>query len=133
MLIACNNRPSNPSNNFPFVNEQPTYEQKVRTVEEEEKANPLRFVSVDVKYNSNFWGDKVKLDGEITNTATVANFKDVIVKITFYTKTRTRIRSEKITIYEFVNAGRRITFFKKISAPSNYSTITAEIISATPY
>ncbi len=118
---------------FPLSNQQPTYEQKVRSVEEEENANPLRFLEVEVNYKPNFWGDKLKLDGKITNTATVANYKDVAVEIVFYTKTKTRISSKKITFYEYVNAGKSISFFKKIDSPSNCHRITAEVISAIPY
>jgi hypothetical protein len=56
------------------------------TIEQTENSDPLRFLSVDGKYNESFWGTKFKLKGKITNRATIADYKDVVVKITYYSK-----------------------------------------------
>lgn len=48
----------NISNSSVFPTE--TYEQKVMTVEELEKAMPVNFLDASGNYNENFWGNKIK-------------------------------------------------------------------------
>ena len=70
------------------------------SVEEMEKADPTRFLSADGTYSQNFFGTKFKVDCEITNTATVASYKDVVVRVTYYAKTKTVLGTNDYTIYE---------------------------------
>lgn len=77
-----------------------SYQEKVMTVEEMESAEPLKFLTADGEYNKNFWGNKFKIRGTIRNSATVATYKDAVVRITYYSKTKTEMGSKDFTIYE---------------------------------
>jgi hypothetical protein len=61
------------------------YESLKLTIEEQEKMAPLTFLSVDGKLWENLIGQTV-IEGDISSSATVAKFKDVVLKVNFYTK-----------------------------------------------
>src|ERR1051325_8908101 len=81
-----------------------TYQQKVMTVEEIERADPAKFLEAGGRYNENFWGDAMKVHGTITNKATVANYKDAVVEITFYSNTDTELDRKRYVIYKYLPA-----------------------------
>ena len=59
------------------------YEQTKETLEETEKKNPKRFLSVDGYKRRNLIRETV-VKGTITNKATVASYKDIDVEISFF-------------------------------------------------
>jgi hypothetical protein len=110
-----------------------TYNERVKSVDEIERENPLRFLSASGDYKENFWGDKIKVNCTIYNSATVVTYKDVVVRITYYTKSDTSIGSENYTIYEVFppNSGKTIKL--KINNYTNTSYINWEVVSADVY
>lgn len=118
----------NISNSSVFPTE--TYEQKVMTVEEIEKATPVNFLDASGNYNENFWGNKIKVHGVINNTATVATYKDAVVRVTYYTKTNTEIASADYTIYDIFPPHSEVKFELKIDNYENVSTIGWDVIEA---
>lgn len=107
-----------------------TYQESVMTIQEIEAASPLNYLQADGTYNTNFIGDKVKINGVITNTATVTTYKDVTVRVNFYSKTNTLIGSEDYTLYEFYPPNSKQEFKLKVKAYNNVSTLGWEIINA---
>ena len=107
-----------------------SYEESVMTIQEIEAASPLNYLQADGTYNSNFIGDKVKINGIITNSATVTTYKDVTVRVNFYSKTNTLIGSEDYTLYEFYPPNSKQEFKLKVKAYSNVSTLGWEVINA---
>ena len=79
-------------------------------------------------YNENFWGDKIKVHGVIKNTATVASYKDAIVRITYYSKTKTELGSKEYTIYDIFPAHSEVKFELKIE---NYKDLNIKRSSIT--
>ena len=61
------------------------YEQTKETLEETEKKNPARFLSVTGKDKRNLFGQTV-VKGTLNNTAKVASYKDVQIKLSFYSQ-----------------------------------------------
>lgn len=112
------------------TNTSSTYEESVMTIQEIEAANPLNYLQADGSYRENFIGDKIKIDGSITNTATVTTYKDVTVRVNFYSKTNTLIGSEDYTLYEFYPANSKQKFKLKVKAYSNVSSLGWEVIKA---
>lgn len=110
-----------------------TYNEKVKTVEEIEHEDPVRFLRASGDYKENFWGDKIKINCTIYNNATVATYKDVEVQVTYYTKTNTSIGSETHTIYEVFPPSSSKTIKLKINNHSNVNSIGWEVISADVY
>ncbi len=113
-----------------FVLPAETYEQKVMTVEEMEMATPVNFLNASGNYNENFLGNKIKFHGVIKNTATVATYKDAVVRVTFYTKTNTEIATADYTIYDIFPPHSEVNFELKIDNYENVSTIGWEVTEA---
>lgn len=109
-----------------------TYEEKVMTVAEIESSEPTKFLTAEGNYNNNFWGTKIKVHGTITNSATVASYKDAVVRITYYTKTETPIRSNDYTIYETFLPTSTTKFELKIDNYEDVNSIGWEVVSAVP-
>lgn len=109
-----------------------SYQEKVMSVEEIERSQPANFLTADGTYNSNFWGDKLKVHGTITNSATVATYKDALVRVTYYSKTNTELGSKEYTIYDFFPAHSTKKFELKIDNYQNVNSIGWDVISAVP-
>ena len=107
-----------------------TYQESVMTIQEIEAASPLNYLQADGTYNTNFIGDKLKINGVITNTATVTTYKDITVRVNFYSKTNTLIGSEDYTLYEFYPPNTKQEFKLKVKAYSNVSSLGWEVIKA---
>ncbi len=108
-----------------------TYQEKVMTVEEIERSQPTNFLSADGEYNENFWGTKIKVHGVITNKATVATYKDAIVRVTYYSKTKTELANNDYTIYESFPPHSSTNFELKIDKYKDANSIGWEVIQAT--
>ena len=110
-----------------------SYFEKVQTVEEIEKGNPTQFLKATGTYNSNFWGNKLRIHGQVINTATVANYKDVVIKVHFYSKTQTEIKSEDFVLYDHFPAHSTKAFDLKVDKPKSCETAGWEVVSASTY
>lgn len=108
-----------------------SYHDKVMSIEEIEQSQPTNFLYASGTYNENFWGDKFKISCEIINKATVASYKDVIIRVTYYTKTKTKIGSEDHTIYEIFPPTSSKIVDLKVNNYKNVSFIDWEVINAT--
>jgi hypothetical protein len=102
------------------------------SIEEIENSDPIRFLSAEGKYNESFWGSKIKIRGSITNTATVADYKDVTVRVTYYSKTNSVLGSNEYTLYEVYQPNTKTPFRLDITNYENVNTINWEVISALP-
>lgn len=111
----------------------PTYELQVMSIEEQERANPAAFLKSDGTYRQTIFGQKFEVEGTITNNATVANYKDIVLEFVFYTRTKTVLSSEQYTIYEFVPHAQTKTFKFKIARPAAAASVGWNVVSATPY
>jgi hypothetical protein len=103
------------------------------TVEEQEKADPARFLNATGKYRKNFWGDKVNIDGIIVSTATSANFKDALIRVTFYNDNKAVVAEKDFVIYEYVPARGSKEFKLKTDWPSGAKSCGWEVVNATGY
>lgn len=69
---------------------------------------------------------------KITNKATIARFKDVVVTITFYSQTETPIESKEFTIYEYFEPNTTKSIDLKVYPPEAMSKFGIEVKGATP-
>lgn len=109
-----------------------SYQDKVQSIEEIEKADPLTFLSVEGKYGENFWGDKIEIEGTITNLATVASYKDAKVRVNFFTKTKTLLGSEEYTVYEIFKPNSQKNFTLTVKNYENVNSIGLDVVEAIP-
>lgn len=121
-MFTPNNSKSTPSN----------YQEPKLTIEEIENSNPKRFLSVEGKYNESLFGNKFKVKGIITNKASKADYKDIIIQIKYYSKTKSVIGSEEYTIYEVFPPNQEKSFKFDAKKYKDVESIKLNIIGATP-
>ena len=76
---------------------------------------------------------KVNIEGEVTNTATVANYKNVVIKISLYSETETLLSSEDHTLYDFFPAHSTKQFRFKINRQKHVKKLGIEVVTAMAY
>lgn len=115
-------------------------------LEQQERDNPLNYMIVNngdlspnrVKVRDNWFRDDdyetqgYHLNCTIKNTASIAVFKDVVLKVSYYSQTRSLIDAEEITIYEYFKPNTETPFSKLLSPPDEMSAFDVAIISAKP-
>jgi hypothetical protein len=131
MAIEKITKQNNRSENSDTAQIQQTYEEKKQTVEEIEISNPVNFLSVTGTFNKNFWGDKIKVHGIITSSATVAKYKDAVIRITYLSKTGTSLGSKEYNIYEIFAPNSNTKFELKVENYGDVKSIGIDLISAT--
>jgi GYF domain 2 len=127
-LFLANRNNSNSGGGYVEIPQ--TYEEQVMTLEETENSQPTNFLTADGNYNENFWGNKLKVHGKIINKATVASYKDALVKVTYYSKTNTEIGSKEYTIYEMFPPNSTTNFELKIENYKEVNSIGWDVINA---
>lgn len=122
-LLACNDK-ENKQNT-----KSDTYETSKITISEIESKNPKKFLKIDGREKHNLIGQTV-VKGKISNTATVVGYKDVTIKISFYSKTGTLLEEDEETIYNEVKPGETLEFKSKFYAPKGSDDVKLNIIKA---
>lgn len=57
------------------------------------------------------------LTGKISNSATLVTAKDIMIKVTYFSKTGTEISTQEIKKYDFVKPGQTITYRERAIIP----------------
>ena len=97
-----------------------------------EESNPTKYLSVSGKGNFNLLNQTV-IEGNISNTATLATFKDIKVKVTFQTKTGTVLNTNSFIVYDFASPGKNIHYKTKLAYYNkNCKALSLDVVSATP-
>lgn len=118
-FAACNS--GSPRNKSP---EQLRMELLVR-----EQAEPLSYLNHSGTWRKNILGDMV-LEGDISNSATIAKFKDAQLKVTWLSKTDSPISTSYYTVYEYFSPGQSTHYKLKVDAPSGTAGVRTSINSA---
>lgn len=101
------------------------------TLEEQEKANPMGFLKAACTYRKNIIGEWV-LEGTVTNTAKLATYKDIVLKIVYYSKTKTQIGTEEKIVYDYFKPNSTQQFKVKSFGYEGTESIGFQILSASP-
>lgn len=109
------------------------YSEKVFSVEVIERAEPLRFLSIEAGWYENLLSTKFVIKGSITNAATVAKYKDIVIRVFYYSKTDTVIKEADFVLYEFYPANSTKEFELRVPYMSNATSLGWSIIQASPY
>lgn len=114
---------------------EPIKEKTVEEIKEElaqkERQNPGEYLKATVRFRENLIGETV-LEGRIDNTATMANFKDIVIEATFLAASSTVLGTKEFTRYELVGHGYGVTFKHKTIAPDQTKPVAVRVINATP-
>ncbi|MEO8416733.1 MAG: hypothetical protein ABI472_23915 [Ginsengibacter sp.] len=124
LLLSCSNNDSNP-----VTAEKENYAKTKKILQEKEEKNPQNFLWVEGHDKRNILGQTV-IKGTITNKATVAVFKDVDLKLSFYSKTRTLLETDKETVFEVLHPGESKNFKTKYFAPKGTDSVAFAVIQA---
>ena len=105
------------------------YEQTKETLEQTEKKNPKRFLTVEGSDRKNLIGQRV-IKGTVSNKATVASYKDVDIELSFYSETGTLLEKDHEVIYETIAPGGSTGFKTKYFAPKGTDSVAMKIVGA---
>jgi hypothetical protein len=105
------------------------YEKVKETLADKEKNNPARFLTVSNKDHKNIIGQTV-VKGTITNSATVCTYKDVELRLSFFSKTATKLDEVVETIFETVPPGKTVKFKTKYFAPKGTDSVAIKVVKA---
>lgn len=105
------------------------YEQTKETLEETEKKNPTRFLSVTGHDKRNLLGQTV-VKGTLSNSAKVASYKDVEIRLSFYSKTKALLEEDVETIFETLAPGKSADFKTKYFAPKGTDSVALKVLGA---
>lgn len=109
--------------------EKDSYEATKESLQEKETKDPQSFLSISGHDRNNLLGQTV-VKGTITNKATVASYKDVDVKLDFYSKTGTLLETDKETVYEIIGPGQSKNFKTKYFAPKGTDSVALSVTAA---
>jgi len=129
---SSNNSESN--SNSSTYNEPPrekTPEELKKELYAKEKRKPNDYLTVSYTLDRTFFSGKDVVNGTIFNSATMATFKDVALKLTYLTNTGTEIGTDQFIIYKYVYPGKSTSFQIKTTSPANTKKIGVKVNSAT--
>ena len=110
--------------------EKESYELTKEDLLKKEQKNPQYFLKVKGNNKKNILGQTV-IKGAVSNNATIAVFKDLDIKLSFYSKTKALLETDKETIYETLGPGESKDFKTKYFAPKGTDSVGLEVLGAT--
>ncbi|MGN6196417.1 MAG: hypothetical protein ACTHOB_15865, partial [Ginsengibacter sp.] len=93
ILSSCNDSDSSAKS------EKESYQITKEQLLKKEQKDPAAFLVVSGKNKKNIVGQTV-IKGTVVNKASVATFKDVDIKLSFFSKTKALLETDKETIFE---------------------------------
>ena len=123
LITACNNSDKKADS------AKDKYEQTKESLKDTEKKYPVRFLTVTGHDKRNLLGQTV-VKGSLSNTAKVASYKDVEIKLFFYSKTKALLEEDVETIFETLAPGKSADFKTKYFAPKGTDSVALKIIGA---
>ena len=113
-------------------NQRPSaqYEEKKKSLEDIERENPLQFLKIQGDHHINLVNQAV-IEGAVKNTATIAAYKDIEIKITYKDKSGANIEKDIKTLNNIINPGETEDFKIKTRKPKGTSSVQLDITGAT--
>jgi hypothetical protein len=121
ILFSCNSDTSK--------SEQENYELTKENLLKKEQERPQNFLVISGNNKRNLLGQTV-VKGVITNKASVATFKDAEIRLSFYSKTKALLETDKETIFEQLAPGESKPFKTKYFAPKGTDSVALEVLNA---
>lgn len=109
--------------------EKENYELQKSALLKKEQQDPALFLNVIGRDKKNLLGQTV-VKGSIHSSATIAVFKDVDLKLSFYSKTKALLETDKETIFEQISPGQSKDFKTKYFAPKGTDSVALEVLGA---
>lgn len=121
-LFACNENDSSQQ-------KKESYELTKKELLSKEQKDPAAFISISGHNKKNIVGQTV-VRGTLTNKASIAVFKDVDIKLSFYSKTKALLETDKETIFDILEPGDSKDFKTKYFAPKGTDSVGLQVVGA---
>lgn len=124
LLISCggNSKEAN-------ATAEKNYEKTKETLEQTEQKNPTKFLTVEGDKRKNLLGQTV-VRVQIANKAKIVTYKDIEVKLTFYSKTGALLEEDHETIYENIAPGNSVKYKTKYFTPKGSDSVAFKVETA---
>jgi hypothetical protein len=109
--------------------EEDEYAKTKETLEQKEKKNPIRFLKPTADYHRNIIGQTV-VKGVVTNSATVAAYKNIRLKILYYDSEGNLFENHEELLDGELEAGEEIKFKAKYRTQKKTDSIIVSVMSA---
>lgn len=123
-IAACNNGADGYD-----IKDDDSYKSKTQELKNVEKSDPKQFLSVKASDKKNLLGQTV-VKGVIYNSAKIAGYQDIEVKLKFYSKTKALLEEDVETVYEHISAGGSTKFKSKYFTPKGTDSLFIEVLGA---
>jgi hypothetical protein len=100
-------------------------------LEQRERMNPTEYLVDKTTMRWNLRGEAI-IEGSVMNNASVASFKDIVLEVSYLSKTGSIISTEHFTIYEVAGPGKWASFKFKTYSPKDTKGFSAVVINAVP-
>lgn len=124
VLAACSS-----GNDSKAKSEKESYQLTKEELLKKEQRSPQSFLEATGRDKKNVLGQTV-VKGHITNNASIAVFKDVSLKLSFYSKTKALLETDKETIFDTWRPGESKSFKTKYFAPKGTDSVALEVLGA---
>lgn len=121
-FVSCNNTVGDSAKD----KEKASYELTKKALLEKEQRNPSMFLTVKGNNKKNLIGQMV-IKGKISSSASVATYKDVALKLDFFSKTKALLESDEETIFVEIKPGEGEDFKTKYFAPKGTDSVAISI------
>lgn len=102
-------------------------------LEDRERLNPGAFLVATGTYKPDLSLTKWRITGCIDNTAKHTNYKDVVVKINFYSRSNSVIGSKQIVMRDYLSFGTKKEFDLEVDRPAGSVTCGWQAVGAKVY
>lgn len=123
LFFSCENK-----NDYDLSSDK-NYEKGKINLEKTEQGNPAAFLYISGGRKKNILGQSI-IKGKIINRAKIVAYKDVDVKLSFYSKTGALLEEDHEVLYETIAPGGQKKFKSKYFTPKDTDSVAFKIITA---
>lgn len=117
------------SNNPKYEIKDNKYENRKEAVSEIERKTPVAFLEAHVQSKKNLLRQTV-VRGQLFNKAKMVTYKDIQIKLQFFSKTSALLEEDQDTIYDEISPGSTVKFKSKYFTPKGTDSVAISIVSA---
>lgn len=121
--------PIEPVADKPAIQAVTTTTEKPKNATPKEVFNPTKYLTSTIKTRKNVVGQAI-IGGYITNTSPDITFKDVVLDVSYLSKTGAVISTQRFVVYEIIKPGKKANFKFKTREPAGTKTFSAQLVTA---
>ena len=91
--------------------------------------SPTKYLTKNIKTHKNFVGKSV-IEGSIANKSPNTIFKDVVLDVSYLSKTGAIISTQRFVVYEIIKPGKKVSFKFKTKSPLGTKSYVTDLITA---